>query len=65
MQGTTGWGAMFGGLPTVLFRYTTTNGTVTITGCTGSVAMLTLPSTIFGLPVTSIGDNAFYGSTPD
>jgi len=51
-------------LPTVVraqFIYTTNNGTITITGYTGSNGDLTIPDTINGLPVTSIGDEAFDG----
>src|ERR1039458_1820056 len=43
--------------------YTTTNGRITITGYTGSVASVTnvtIPNTINGHPVTSIGDYAFW-----
>ncbi|MGB7747948.1 MAG: leucine-rich repeat protein [Verrucomicrobiia bacterium] len=36
------------------------DGTATITGYTGSVGTVTLPSTISNLTVTSIGDEAFY-----
>ena len=45
------------------FTYTTNNGTITITGYTGSGGAVTIPDTINGLPVTSIGDNAFYYCT--
>jgi hypothetical protein len=41
------------------FNYTVTNGTVTITGYTGTNADVVIPSTIDGLPVTAIGDSAF------
>jgi len=66
LPGTTGWGTTFGGLPTVLLpppytTYTTNNGTITITGYTGPRGALTIPSTIYGLPVTSIGYQAFFG----
>jgi hypothetical protein len=45
------------------FIYTTNNGTITITGHTGTlVGALTIPSTINGLPVTSIGSGAFQGT---
>ncbi|MGD1018645.1 MAG: leucine-rich repeat domain-containing protein [Verrucomicrobiia bacterium] len=62
MPRTTGWGTTFGGLPTVdvAFTYTTTNGTITITGYTGPGGALTIPSALGGLPVTSIGSDAFY-----
>src|SRR5262249_13395965 len=38
---------------------TNTNGTITITGYTGPGGDVVIPSTIAGLPVTSIGDAAF------
>ena len=41
------------------FNYTTNNGTITITGYTGPGGAVTIPSTIDGLPVTTIGDYAF------
>jgi hypothetical protein len=48
------------------FTFTTNNGAITITGHTGSVAAVTnvtIPSTITGLPVTSIGQAAFSDCT--
>ena len=51
------------GLPAVVqaqYSYTTNNGTITITEYTGSGGAVVIPSTINDLPVTSIGDNAFY-----
>ena len=66
LPGTTGWGPTFGGLPAVLwnppvpYNYTINNGTITITGYTGPGGAVTIPSTINFLPVTSIGDYAFY-----
>ena len=50
-------------LPAVVqaqYYYAITNGTVTITGYYGSGGAVTIPNTISGLPVTSIGDRAFY-----
>ena len=44
------------------FDYTTNNGALTITGYTGSNGMVTIPGTIFDLPVTSIGDWVFYAT---
>jgi hypothetical protein len=44
------------------FTYTTNNGTLTITGYTGTNDMVVIPSAINGLPVTSIGTNSFDGS---
>ena len=47
------------------FTYTNINGTITITGYTGTAAVVTIPSTIDGLPVVTIGngvESAFYGT---
>src|SRR5260221_11715509 len=41
------------------YTYETNNGTIPITPFFGSVGALTIPSTINGLPVTSIGIGAF------
>jgi hypothetical protein len=41
------------------FSYTTNNGTITITGYSGPGGAVNIPSTINGLPVTSIGYAAF------
>ena len=41
------------------FTYITNNGAITITGYTGSGGDVTIPATINGLPVTSIGGYAF------
>lgn len=41
------------------FNYTINNGTITITRYTGSAGAVTIPDTINGLPVTSIGNYAF------
>ncbi len=41
------------------FTYTTNNGTITITGYTGAGGVVTIPGTLNGLPVTSIGNSAF------
>jgi hypothetical protein len=62
---TAGWGQTFDGIttaPWIQFTFTTNNGTITIAGhgsffCGG---VLTIPDTIYGLPVTSIKDHAFY-----
>lgn len=51
-------------LPAVVqaqFNYTTNDGAITITGYTGLGGNVTIPDTINGLSVTSIGDGAFYG----
>ncbi len=64
---TIGWTSEFGGRPTapwyppVPYTFTTNNNTVTITGYTGPGGDVTIPGTIYGLPVTSIGDGAFLG----
>ncbi len=42
------------------FTFTTNNGEITITGYTGSGGAVTIPSTINGYPVTSIGFEAFW-----
>ncbi len=41
------------------FTFVTTGGTITIMGYTGPGGAVTIPSTINGLPVTRIGDQAF------
>jgi len=41
------------------FTYTTNAGAITITGYTGTNGSVAIPSTIYGLPVTSIGNEAF------
>ena len=49
-------------LPAVVqaqFSYTTNTGTIAITGYTGPGGAITIPSFINGLPVTSIGEEAF------
>ena len=69
LYGTTGWGATFGGLPTSLagaqipFTFTINDGAITITSYSGSNSLVTVPSRINGLSVTSIGDEAFYDCT--
>jgi hypothetical protein len=46
------------GLQGQYYTYTTNNGTITITGYTGIGGAVTIPSTINGLPVTSVGEFA-------
>ena len=43
------------------FTYESIGTEITITGYTGSGGAVTIPDTIGGLPVTSIGDGAFWG----
>ena len=61
--GTWGWGTTFAGITAekIPFAITTNADGVScaITGYTGSGGAVTIPSTIFGMPVTSIGDFAF------
>jgi hypothetical protein len=65
LAGTTGWRATFAGLPAVSstaagqFSYTTNAGAITITGFTGSGAVI-IPDSINGLPVAEIGTNTSY-----
>ncbi len=50
-------------LPAVVqaqFNYITNNGSIIITGYTGSGGAVVIPATTNGYPVTSIGGNAFY-----
>ena len=44
------------------FKYSEKDGTITILGYTGSEYDLEIPSTIDGLPVVAIGEDAFRGS---
>ncbi|MEI6578470.1 MAG: leucine-rich repeat domain-containing protein, partial [Eubacteriales bacterium] len=45
------------------FNYTVTNSAATITGYIGSGGAITIPKSLGGYPVTSIGNNAFQGCT--
>jgi hypothetical protein len=67
LPGTTGWGATFGGRPTVLldlpYTFEISNNTITITRYTGLGGAVAIPDTITGMPVTTIGDHAFYECT--
>ena len=47
----------------VTFHYRAENGGAVITGYSGSVALLTVPSTLDGLPVVAIGERAFEKAT--
>jgi hypothetical protein len=66
-SGTKGWTPTYYGLKMVALAgdYTVTdNGTaVAITGYEGAGGAVTIPSTVGGKPVTSIGKGAFYGLT--
>jgi hypothetical protein len=44
------------------FNYTTNNGTISITGYDGTNSAVTIPGTLNGLRVDSIGSNAFWGN---
>jgi hypothetical protein len=64
LPGATGWGTMYGGVPTKLWSafpctWTTGNGTITITGYAGSGGGFAIPSEIDGLPVTAVGGHVF------
>lgn len=62
LQGTTNWGSTYGGCPAVMqaqWYVATNNGTITITDYNGIGGGVTIPSTLNGLPVTSIGEYAF------
>lgn len=47
---------------TAPFEVSVENGTVTITGYTGSEPNVVIPQTLLGLPVTAIGEAAFQGA---
>jgi hypothetical protein len=53
-------GAALFGQDTADFRYEARDGMVTITGYTGRLKDISIPARIDKLPVTSIGDSAFY-----
>ena len=53
-------------LPTAVqaqFTFTTNNGAITITRYTGPGGAVRIPSMTNGLPVTGIGDSAFFGDS--
>ena len=45
------------------FTFTTNNGAITITGYTGPGGAVTIPSTLSGWPVTSVGTNVFQNNS--
>jgi hypothetical protein len=67
--GTAGWGPTFAGRPTSIwvdpaapdFTYQQNGANISIAGYTGSNATVTIPTTVFGNPVTSIEGYAFQG----
>jgi hypothetical protein len=64
--GTTGWpasGVYVWQVVRPLFNYTTNAGTIIITGFSEAGSTVILPSTINGIPVTRIGDEAFFQSS--
>ncbi|HTB85851.1 MAG TPA: leucine-rich repeat protein [Candidatus Sulfotelmatobacter sp.] len=60
---TSGWGAMFAGRPAVpvLFTYTNLGGAITIKSYIGIDGTVTIPDTLNGVPVISLGYAAFNG----
>ncbi len=61
---TAGWGPIFAGRPTVAcdlqpYTYVTNSGAITVTKYTGPLGSVTIPDTINGLPVTTLGPTAF------
>jgi len=59
LPGTTGWDSTFANLPTWSAYYTTNANAITIMQYAGFGGAVTVPATVYGLPVTSIGTNAF------
>ena len=49
-----------GGAVQAQFTFATNQGTLTLTGYTGSGGVVIIPETVNGLPVVAIGDWAFY-----
>ncbi len=69
---TSGWGALFDGLPTIPaanpsnygdFNYLTINDQITLTGYTGPGGAVAVPDTINSYPVTTVNNNVFQTST--
>jgi len=68
LSGTTGWNSTYDSLPAAAlqvpnYTYTDKNGSIIITGYTGTGGVVTIPGTLAGLAVTSIGSNAFGNCT--
>jgi hypothetical protein len=67
VAGASGWSSTFAGSPVELWDpttslgYTVGNGSVCIVSFLGSNALLSIPGTLDGLPVTAIGGGAFWG----
>src|SRR3989442_1584224 len=53
----TGW--LLAGSVHAQWNYTTNSGAITITGYSGAMSAAVIPDTLTGLPVTSVGNNAF------
>jgi BspA type Leucine rich repeat region (6 copies) len=68
LSGTTGWGSNYGGVTAQAlvvpgFEYTAANGVISISSYTGSGGAVAIPGMVGGLPVISIGADAFYNNT--
>jgi len=72
LPGTQGWSSPFAGMlaelqnplsPVKDFTYMTNNNAIIITGYSGAGGDIGIPGTITGLPVVSIGDDAFEDSS--
>jgi hypothetical protein len=62
LPGTTGWDTNFAGLPVWSSYFATNDGTITVSGYAGLGGAVTVPSTVYGLPVARIGTNTFAGN---
>jgi BspA type Leucine rich repeat region (6 copies) len=67
LAGTIGWASTFAGCPVFLFSAPfacmPTNGTIGIVSYMGDGGAVVIPQSIDSMPVVSIGDNAFAGSS--
>ena len=59
LSGSTGWAPNIAGPSGRLIAYEVNSNSVAITGCIGTPITITIPSTIAGLPVTSVQSEAF------